>query len=89
MTTGRILTLSLFQIKNRFYRRKKTPHLREYKRDFVPLPHPSPSPLEERDTKGKSKRGFASLIAPFPLPLVKGKGDKGGWGLNKTKRGVM
>jgi len=31
-------------------------------------------------SKGESKRGEASLIYPFPLPLIKGKGDKGGWG---------
>jgi len=30
--------------------------------------------------KGESKRGEASLIYLFPLPLDKRKGDKGGWG---------
>ena len=30
--------------------------------------------------QGELKRGEASLIYPFPLPLGKGKGDKGGWG---------
>ena len=35
-----------------------------------------------------SKRGFTSLIYSFPLPLDKGKGDKGGWGyLIKPKGG--
>jgi len=31
--------------------------------------------------KESLERGEASLIKPFPLPLDKGKGDKGGWGL--------
>jgi hypothetical protein len=30
--------------------------------------------------KEESKRGEASLNKSFPLPLIKGKGDKGGWG---------
>ena len=29
---------------------------------------------------GEFKRGEASLKKPSPLPLIKGKGDKGGWG---------
>jgi len=32
------------------------------------------------DTPRRVKRGEASLINQFPLPLIKGKGDKGGWG---------
>jgi len=57
---------------------------REFERDFVPLSPPPPSPLFGwRDTKGELKRGEASLIYPFPLPLDKGKGDKGGWGYYK------
>jgi len=36
------------------------------------------SPFEGANIKGESKRGEASLIKPFPLPLDKGKGDKGG-----------
>ena len=34
--------------------------------------------------RGESKRGEASLIQPFPLPLTKGKGIKG-IGLLKIK----
>jgi len=37
--------------------------------------------------KGESKRGKASLIKPLPLPLDKGKGDKGGWGHPVKNRG--
>jgi len=33
-------------------------------------------PLLERDTKGESKRGEASLAYPFPLPY-QGRGIKG------------
>jgi hypothetical protein len=33
--------------------------------------------IKERDTRGESKRGEASLIYPFPLPLGKGRGIKG------------
>jgi len=33
------------------------------------------------------KRGEAPLLKIFPLPLIKGKGDKGGWDyLMKTYR---
>ena len=39
----------------------------------APLGHPI---LEQGELKG----GEASLIYLFPLPLGKGKGDKGGWG---------
>ncbi len=42
----------------------------------APLKHPYIINLEQ----GELKRGFASLIYPFPLPLGKGKGEKGGWG---------
>ena len=38
------------------------------------------SSLEGEKIKGESKRGEASLTTTFPLPLIKGKGDKGGWG---------
>jgi len=32
------------------------------------------------------KRGETPLFISFPLPLIKGKGDKGGWGYQiKTK----
>jgi len=38
-------------------------------------------PLQKgKDAKGEPERGEASPIYPFPLPLDKGKGDKGGWG---------
>jgi len=33
--------------------------------------------LKEKDTKGESKRGFASLLIFFPLSF-EGEGDKGG-----------
>jgi len=37
----------------------------------------SPSPFEERDTNGESKRGGASLLNPSPFPLPRGRGIKG------------
>jgi len=46
------------------------------KRGYAPLKHPHVTNPEQ----GELKRGEASLIYPFPLPLDKGKGDKGGWG---------
>jgi hypothetical protein len=36
--------------------------------------YPSLSPRKGR------LRGAKPLFQPFPLPLLKGKGDKGGWG---------
>jgi len=36
--------------------------------------------LRKKKTKGELKRGEAPLLIIFPLPLIKGKGDKGGWG---------
>jgi len=33
------------------------------------------------------KRGEAPLSPPFPLPLIKGKGDKGGWGYHIKPKG--
>jgi len=36
--------------------------------------------VEEEEIK---ERGEAPLFFTLPLPLIKGKGDKGGWGLDK------
>jgi len=33
--------------------------------------------LKERDTRGESKRGEASLLNPSPFPLLRGRGIKG------------
>ncbi len=54
---------------------------KKQKRYFADLPPPLKSlpPFKERDARGESKRGEASLAYPVPLPLDKGKGDKGGW----------
>jgi len=43
-----------------------------------PLHNHSPFPFLREEIKGESKGGEASLTQPFPLPLKKGKGDKGG-----------
>ena len=93
MITKQTLIPSISQIRNPIFRGRKPPRVRvskrseapqhayrEFERDFVPLSPPPPSPSKERDIKGESKRGEASLIYPFPLPLAKGKEDKGGWG---------
>ena len=37
-----------------------------------------PLPLRDRDAKGEFKRDEVPLKNQFPLPLIKGKGDKGG-----------
>ncbi len=52
-------------------------------RGFAPLKHPGIINPEQ----GESKRGEAPLIYPFPLPLIKGKGDKGGWGCQINLKG--
>jgi len=53
--------------------------LKESQREAKPLLNLTPSlSLSQGIGAGESKRGEASLIYPFPLPLNKGKGDKGG-----------
>jgi hypothetical protein len=55
---------------------------------LVPSETIIPPPSKLKDNIRRVKRGEASLIYPFPLPLIKGKGDKGGWGFS-TKGGEV
>jgi len=54
----------------------------------APLSLSSPSPLQERDTKRRVQERRSLSYILFPLPLIKGKGDKGGWGLQIKIKGV-
>jgi hypothetical protein len=55
---------------------------------LVPSETIIPPPSKLKDNIRRVKRGEASLIYPFPLPLIKGKGDKGGWGCQINLKGV-
>ena len=52
----------------------------ESKRGFASLTYNSPFPLKTNRISGVFKRGGSLSFQNIPLPLNKGKGDKGGWG---------